>query len=304
MTVVADDRRLASDGHHVDGFITLPAEVLFDRTLSEEGVALYAVLVSTGLRLGLGVVLEDLGAKVPVTTDSVLMALQALRDRGLISWEERERYYVEVQPLVAVYGPLSGRTAQAHHAVVCDPEIPIKAKLLLWTISLDPFASDDVLAGWLGWTVEEIEHWLDALTLAGYISRAREHQVRRVWRGWFRERRVEHRDVERWALTPMDRLYYWPPAPTWSPSVRPRVLTTADFRAMDYHSEYLRSGHWRSIREQALRRDGHRCTRCGSRRNLHVHHDDYSYIGLEHLHMESIRTLCASCHRRQHGQTA
>jgi hypothetical protein len=60
VTLVDESRRLANDGHHIDGFITLPAEVLFDRTLSEEGVALYAVLVSTGLRLGLGFVLEDL----------------------------------------------------------------------------------------------------------------------------------------------------------------------------------------------------------------------------------------------------
>jgi hypothetical protein len=300
MTMMADGRKLAQDNMHKDGSVTIPAEILLDRTLPDAAIVLYALLVSLGLRLGLGVTLEDLGAKLGNSPDIALETLQALERRRAISWSEREsRYYPVLQPLAGAHGSC----AQAHHAVVHDGDVPVKAKLLLWTISLDLYASDEALADWLGWSVETVQHWLDSLMLAGLLSRMVEHQVRREWRGWFRRRRVEHREVERWAITPAPDLYIWPPPPAWSMPVRPRVLTADDLRDMPY-DEFLRSGYWADVRAKVLERDGHRCQGCGATKGLQVHHHTYAHHGDEARHLEDLVSVCRACHRRQHGRAA
>jgi hypothetical protein len=304
MTAEAHDiecRRIATDGRHVDGHINLPAEVLFDVALGEVGILLYALLMSIGLRLGQGMTPHDLADKLPASPDLALDALQLLRDRQLISWSEREcRYYPVLQPLAGAHGSC----AVAHHAVLHDSEIPVRAKLLLWTVSLDPYASDEMLAAWRGWSVETVQHWLDSLMLAGLLSRVVEHQVRRVWRGWFRRRRVEVKEVERWAITPASDLYIWPPPPAWSMPVRPRVFTADDLRDMPY-DEFLRSGYWADVRAKVLNRDGHRCQGCGATKGLQVHHAyGYAHHGDEARHLEELVTVCRACHRRQHGRVA
>ena len=52
-------------------------------------------------------------------------------------------------------------------------------------------------------------------------------------------------------------------------------------------------------RREALKRDKHTCVKCGSKKNLHVHHKlfDYGYAVDEVGHME---TLCINCHGELH----
>lgn len=55
----------------------------------------------------------------------------------------------------------------------------------------------------------------------------------------------------------------------------------------------------RGLREAALKRDGYRCSACGSTRQLHVHHVvPISQGGPDSL--GNLLTLCQKCHQRAH----
>jgi len=59
--------------------------------------------------------------------------------------------------------------------------------------------------------------------------------------------------------------------------------------------------NWLAFRSAILKRDGHKCTRCGSRWNLHVHHLRY----IPNLHIwkvptDFVTTLCENCHQKMH----
>ena len=58
-----------------------------------------------------------------------------------------------------------------------------------------------------------------------------------------------------------------------------------------------------SMREPALDRDGHKCTRCGSTEKLVVHHKDHDGRGAKASNnsLENLETLCRSCHARHHS---
>ena len=54
------------------------------------------------------------------------------------------------------------------------------------------------------------------------------------------------------------------------------------------------------LRQRVLQRDAWRCQRCGSLRNLEVHHVRFrSSLGDDSE--ENLITLCGSCHRCHHG---
>jgi len=63
---------------------------------------------------------------------------------------------------------------------------------------------------------------------------------------------------------------------------------------------YLRSPLWRLRRRIWILRAGGRCQRCGSRRQLTIHHRTYERLG--HERRADVRVLCWDCHRRHHGQ--
>lgn len=58
--------------------------------------------------------------------------------------------------------------------------------------------------------------------------------------------------------------------------------------------------HWTSIRQEALERDGNRCTKCGNTENLHVHHLTYEN---KYESLEDLITLCRACHIKAHKDT-
>jgi hypothetical protein len=61
------------------------------------------------------------------------------------------------------------------------------------------------------------------------------------------------------------------------------------------------AGQFERNRKLALERDGHRCVRCQSPDDLHVHHVEPWAPGQPDPHaLGNLVTLCASCHRLEH----
>lgn len=69
------------------------------------------------------------------------------------------------------------------------------------------------------------------------------------------------------------------------------------------YREYLRSEHWRALRQRMLLRAGGICQRCArSSRHygfLDVHHLDYRRLGAERE--ADLVVLCRECHAAEHG---
>lgn len=59
----------------------------------------------------------------------------------------------------------------------------------------------------------------------------------------------------------------------------------------------------RQNRAAAMRRDGYRCVRCGSMRNLQAHHERHRKMGASQRddHVDNLLTVCSSCHGAIHG---
>lgn len=59
----------------------------------------------------------------------------------------------------------------------------------------------------------------------------------------------------------------------------------------------------RQNRSEAMRRDGYRCVRCGSMRNLQAHHERHRKMGASQRddHVDNLLTVCSSCHGAIHG---
>ncbi len=71
-------------------------------------------------------------------------------------------------------------------------------------------------------------------------------------------------------------------------------------RKMPY-AEYLKSDHWKEIRELMIERANNKCGECGRiTRRLEVHHVTYDRLG-EELFMD-LRVLCRVCHANLHDR--
>lgn len=66
-------------------------------------------------------------------------------------------------------------------------------------------------------------------------------------------------------------------------------------------SNYQNPPDWHDRRNYVLDRDHHRCTRCGSKTNLHVHHIVHRAERLDH-NVGNLQTLCNRCHGDEHGK--
>jgi len=67
-----------------------------------------------------------------------------------------------------------------------------------------------------------------------------------------------------------------------------------------YREEYLRSEHWRTVRQGALERADHRCQVCNGDKHLDVHHRTYERLGAELDH--DLTVLCRTCHSVFHDR--
>lgn len=67
-----------------------------------------------------------------------------------------------------------------------------------------------------------------------------------------------------------------------------------------YH-DYLRSEQWEAIRDVVIKDRNRKCERCGSKKNLQVHHKTYERIFNEDL--SDLELLCRPCHKKEHNIT-
>ncbi len=73
-----------------------------------------------------------------------------------------------------------------------------------------------------------------------------------------------------------------------------------DGKRMDY-GKFMLTDYWKQVRQLVLDRDGHKCTKCGSKKVLQVHHLTYDHHFNEHKHLKDLITLCKICHEDTHG---
>lgn len=66
------------------------------------------------------------------------------------------------------------------------------------------------------------------------------------------------------------------------------------------YAEYLKSEHWRNLRQIVIKRDGLKCTRCPARTRLQAHHKFYR-DRFEDSVPDDLITLCRQCHEKEHG---
>lgn len=74
---------------------------------------------------------------------------------------------------------------------------------------------------------------------------------------------------------------------------------TRPFRKLPYN-EYLKTDHWKNIRQQAFTHYGAACCLCNSKRQLNVHHRSYDNLGEEP--MSDLIVLCRNCHAKFHDK--
>lgn len=66
------------------------------------------------------------------------------------------------------------------------------------------------------------------------------------------------------------------------------------------YKAYLKSAHWKALRDLAIERDGGKCKQCGSSEFLQVHHLIYRET-FEASVVGDLETRCRKCHRKEHG---
>lgn len=71
---------------------------------------------------------------------------------------------------------------------------------------------------------------------------------------------------------------------------------------MSRHHDRLNRWRWASTRRAVLDRDGWRCTRCGTPRQLEVHHVEALADGGDEYDPDGCRVLCRDCHFAAHGK--
>lgn len=65
------------------------------------------------------------------------------------------------------------------------------------------------------------------------------------------------------------------------------------------YKEYLQTDHWKLTRKKKLRESKYKCQLCGSKGELHVHHNTYERRGEEDL--SDLVVLCSDCHAKFHN---
>jgi len=76
---------------------------------------------------------------------------------------------------------------------------------------------------------------------------------------------------------------------------KPRAVTR---RRRDQYLDYLKSGHWKSLRQDALKTTDHLCAACASAFSIDVHH--LVYRNLYDCTTSDVMPLCRKCHYAVH----
>ena len=80
-----------------------------------------------------------------------------------------------------------------------------------------------------------------------------------------------------------------------------RLLANAHTKA-DYRA-YQKTGHWKTVREEALLYAAFSCCMCGRADRLQVHHKPSGYQRLFRERVDQdVTVVCQRCHRRHHGK--
>jgi hypothetical protein len=66
------------------------------------------------------------------------------------------------------------------------------------------------------------------------------------------------------------------------------------------YRDYLKSEHWKCLRDEAFRVHGTRCYHCNSKKNLQVHHHTYR-TPWSSCTVADVHPLCNNCHKAEHG---
>ena len=92
------------------------------------------------------------------------------------------------------------------------------------------------------------------------------------------------------------------PRPELPSTAKPEIKSSSRRAEIQSYPAYLKSDHWRLVRQQALERSNFKCALCASPSSLHVHHNSYARLGAEEPH--DLTVLCAGCHDlfHQHRQ--
>lgn len=68
---------------------------------------------------------------------------------------------------------------------------------------------------------------------------------------------------------------------------------------MTPYEKYLKSDHWKQLRERAVTKANRKCELCRYPNNIEVHH--LMYRRLYDVTLDDLITLCAACHSRAHS---
>lgn len=92
----------------------------------------------------------------------------------------------------------------------------------------------------------------------------------------------------------------------WKPEKAKKVKIKSNNRLVpkvkkSSYAVFLRSKYWKYVHRLVLERDGQKCTKCGNKSNLQVHHLTYDHHYKEHLYLNELITLCKKCHQAVHS---
>lgn len=77
------------------------------------------------------------------------------------------------------------------------------------------------------------------------------------------------------------------------------ILPTLSGKQVAYR-KYLKSAHWKQLRNRKLDICGCECNRCGSHSHIQVHHNIYRSRWEDAL-LSDLEVLCRGCHEKEHG---
>ena len=66
------------------------------------------------------------------------------------------------------------------------------------------------------------------------------------------------------------------------------------------YRDYMNSEHWQQVRQIVFERDNWQCRRCGTAKDLRVHHISYAHLGRPE-ELDDVITLCDNCHYQVHS---